>query len=227
MSNEVITRECLSCGSPFETSNPTLEYCSPSCVEASFNALRSDVNQRETQQMSALSGLLNACTLCGKTIEAFTIRGTRKIFCGPVCSARGAREKVESVYRPCIHCDTPVLVPNITRLDFVRCPKHKEMWPTLKKQGTKNIKDVRAADAPFDQYFMRGPWWDSGHKAMMILLMHSGSTARREMEYARYLLSVKEGRRLRDDVPLSYIDGDRTNVALSNLVLSDVTLAAS
>lgn len=227
MSNDVIARKCLACGSSFDTANHTLEYCSPSCIEGAFKELRADLSQREAQQVEAINGLLNSCTLCGKPIEAFTLRGTRKLFCGPACSARGAREKVENIYRPCIHCDTPVLVPNITRIDFVRCPKHRESWPALKKQSAKNLKDVRAADAPFDQYFMRGPWWDSEHKAMMILLMHSGSTARREMEYARYLLSVKEGRRLRDDVPLFYVDGDRTNVALSNLVLSDVTLAAS
>lgn len=154
-------------------------------------------------------------------MPALTARKLPRTYCSQKCSSKATsgHRDLGPVVRPCVHCGVDVMVLASSRPEFARCDKHRILWPKVRLESAKNVKKVRAAEAPFEQYFLRGPWWDHKNRAWTVLLMHSGASSKREMEYARYLLSVKEGNRLSDSVPVVYVDGDRTNVEISNLAL--------
>jgi hypothetical protein len=215
---EAPERACKCCSAPFSSSNEQLEFCSSTCVDTYFRVLEEELLEQKRSQISALQGLSRACLVCGNQIQALTKRHTTKQYCSSGCVLKGM-SRTTKIIRPCVHCDVDVLVPRNMRPDFVRCPKHQSLWPKVRLESAQNMKRTKAAQAPFDQYLLKGPWWDHKKRAWTVLLMHSGASSKREMEYARYLLSVKEGSRLSDATPVIYVDGDRTNVEVSNLAL--------
>lgn len=217
--SELISRTCKCCTLAFTTKNISLEFCSSRCVETSFKIQQDELAQQRTLQMNALADVPGLCVVCGTAVNAFTARHTVKKYCGAACAGKGVSMTRKPMLRPCVHCNVDVLTSSNIRPAFVRCAKHRDLWPEVRMRSAKNLKRVKAAEAPFDQYLLRGPWWDHKKGAWTVLLMHSGASSKREMEYARYLLSVKEGSRLNDEVPVVYADGDRTNVDISNLAL--------
>lgn len=214
--SECASRICKCCSSEFSTTNVELELCSSACVEMFFKVEQEELTRRKEAQLSFLPP--PSCVVCGKAMQELTLRKTIKRYCSATCTLR-AVPRDNKIERPCVHCNDPVLVHVTMRLDFVRCSKHRSLWPKIRLESAQNLKQTKEAAAPFDQYLLRGPWWDHKKRAWTVLLMHSGASSKREMEYARYLLSVKSGSRLSDSVPVVYVDGDRTNVEVSNLAL--------
>lgn len=220
--SENSTRSCKCCQSSFVASNSYLDYCSSTCIEVFFNIQQEELQGKKKVQLAALfgAGLINNCLTCGKEIAALTRRNTRKSYCGPVCVAKGAALKGSTTLtRRCVHCDVEVSVPSNLRPEFARCVTHRNLWPKIRSESAKNLKQTKVAQAPFEQYLLRGPWWDHKKKSWTVLLVHSGASSKREMEYAKYLLSVKTGHKVSDSEPVTYVDGDRNNVEISNLAL--------
>jgi hypothetical protein len=215
-----IPRSCKCCTRNFTASNSYLEFCSPKCIETYFLIQQEELQGQKKVQLAALTALVNTCLNCGKEISAFTTRNAPKLYCGPVCVAKATSLKGHApVVRPCVHCDVDVQVPSNLRPEFVRCAIHRNLWPKVRSDSAKNLKQTKVAEAPFERYLFRGPWWDHKRKSWTVLLVHSGASSKREMEYARYLLSVKTGHRVSDSDLVTYVDGDRTNVEISNLAL--------
>lgn len=217
MSDSVISRGCKCCGTSFSAANMYLEFCSGTCINTYYNIQQEELLGHKKVQLAALHGLTASCLSCGKAISPLNYRHQPKSYCSAKCVLRSHR--TDPIERPCVHCDTPVMVAPNLRPNFVRCPKHRDLWHKVQQESARNVKKVRAAEGPYDQYLLRGPWWDHKRRGWTVRLMHSGASSQRELEYARYLLSVREGKRLNDSVPLVYLDGDRTNVDLSNLAL--------
>jgi len=209
-------RACLECNALFAAPSSEQEFCGRDCVTSAYQRQHTSLEHDKQRQMVLVTPS-RTCPGCGGPVEGLTNRKTPKIYCSRKCSLVLARFAATS--RPCVHCGVTVSVTSNLRSDFVRCAKHRKLWSKIRAKSKENTKVLKPAENPYDQYLMRGPWWDHKHRAWMVLLMHSGASSKREMEYARYLLSVKGGDRLNDDIPIVYADGDRTNVEISNLAL--------
>lgn len=129
------------------------------------------------------------------------------------------KRKEAPIARNCAICNKSTFSSPSTRSSFVRCPEHEARWPTIQKMSVQGKKTTKQAENPYSQYFVRGPWWDYEKRAWSVLLLHSSASYKKEMEYAKYLLSVKEGKRLSEDDKVVYKDGDRSNFEVSNLAL--------
>ena len=73
--------------------------------------------------------------------------------------------------------------------------------------------------APYQEYHSPGPYFrkERVHGRMYINLLKGYKTGINGILYARYLLEVKLGRRLKDDCEVDHIDGFPWNDSLSNL----------
>ena len=78
-------------------------------------------------------------------------------------------------------------------------------------------KDSKSSPAPkpFEGYRIYGPYLSKKEQRRMVALV--SDKHRTTMSYARYLLSVKLGRRLLESEEADHIDDDKTNDHINNL----------
>lgn len=79
-------------------------------------------------------------------------------------------------------------------------------------------KNMQMADVPYAGLILRGPYWHKRLGRRVVQLFEQGvRNPKLTLAYARYLMSVKEGRLLTADEEVDHKDGNRQNDDISNL----------
>jgi len=125
--------------------------------------------------------------------------------------------------KSCVDCGADVQVVASTHTSKVRCPHHKkEHLDKLKSRqrvSRINSNKIDAGEHPYENYVVKAPTWSSRTMNWMVTVLHKSNSNKRYMTLARYRLSTKLGRRVRDKEDIVFLDGNPDNCSKDNLSL--------